>query len=316
MRGGKVTKSHAGGVLVLVFVILAMQISVYLFTLIYRDAPNLRAVNSAEVVNGESKELAVKSSERFAFDPNLLTADEFMKLGFSRKQAESIVKYRSRVGGFRKREDFSKLYVVSDSIYEELKEYITIKPAKKSVFRPVDQLNPKKEMSGSFAKAKSDTVKIADKSGEPSAPVNYRSALKEIASAKSELLDLNSADSAQLVSLPGIGPYFASKIVDYRNRLGGYAFPEQLMDIYGLDESRLNYFKRRVYTDTSQIKKLDLKSAGEREMAAHPYIGGYVARGIVRFRERMGEVSITLDDLVINKIVKSELAGILRFYFR
>ncbi len=316
MRGGKVTKSHAGGVLVLVFVILAMQISVYLFTLIYRDAPNLRAVNSAEVVNGESKELAVKSSERFAFDPNLLTADEFMKLGFSRKQAESIVKYRSRVGGFRKREDFSKLYVVSDSMYEELKEYITIKPVKKSVFRPVDQLNPKKEMSGSFAKAKSDTVKIADKSGEPSAPVNYRSALKEIASAKSELLDLNSADSAQLVSLPGIGPYFASKIVDYRNRLGGYAFPEQLMDIYGLDESRLNYFKRRIYTDTSQIKKLDLKSAGEREMAAHPYIGGYVARGIVRFRERMGEVSITLDDLVINKIVKSELAGILRFYFR
>ena len=44
-------------------------------------------------------------------------------------------------------------------------------------------------------------------------------------------LDLNRADSTALLSLPGIGPFFAGKIVAYREQLGGYSHPEQLMEI-------------------------------------------------------------------------------------
>ena len=45
--------------------------------------------------------------ERFAFDPNTISADSLQRLGFSAKQAQSILKYRSKGGKFRYKEDFS-----------------------------------------------------------------------------------------------------------------------------------------------------------------------------------------------------------------
>ena len=53
------------------------------------------------------------------------------------------------------------------------------------------------------------------------------------------LLDLNLADSADFDGLPGIGGYFASRMVEYRRRLGGYySYKEQLMDIYNFDKEK------------------------------------------------------------------------------
>ena len=51
-------------------------------------------------------------------------------------------------------------------------------------------------------------------------------------------IDINAADSAAFDGLPGIGPYFAARMVSYRESLGGYSFPEQLMDIYNFGEER------------------------------------------------------------------------------
>ncbi|MDO5322228.1 MAG: helix-hairpin-helix domain-containing protein [Bacteroidia bacterium] len=53
------------------------------------------------------------------------------------------------------------------------------------------------------------------------------------------LLDINSADSAAFDALPGIGPYFASQMVSYREKVGGYTSVDQLMDIPRFDEERL-----------------------------------------------------------------------------
>ncbi len=68
-----------------------------------------------------------KQYELFEFDPNTADSASFVMLGFSPKQAASILKYRRKGGIFRKREDFSKLYVVSDEKYRELEKYISIK---------------------------------------------------------------------------------------------------------------------------------------------------------------------------------------------
>ncbi|WP_139657992.1 ComEA family DNA-binding protein, partial [Pseudomonas shirazica] len=79
------------------------------------------------------------------------------------------------------------------------------------------------------------------------------------------------ADSAELVTLYGIGPYYATKILEYRARLGGFAVPEQLLEIKGFDTERLEGFYDHVFTDTSFIKKLDLKTASEDRLANHLY---------------------------------------------
>lgn len=52
------------------------------------------------------------------------------------------------------------------------------------------------------------------------------------------LVDINAADSAAFDALPGIGPYFATKMVEYRRQLGGYSSKEQLMDIYNFDREK------------------------------------------------------------------------------
>ena len=64
--------------------------------------------------------------EQFAFNPNTVSVDDLCRLGFSRKQAESIDNYRKKGGVFRRKEDFAKSYVVADSVYRRLEQYIDI----------------------------------------------------------------------------------------------------------------------------------------------------------------------------------------------
>lgn len=72
------------------------------------------------------RNIPLRRVETFHFDPNTVSLDDLCRLGFSPKQAESIDKYRKSGGRFRRKEDFRKSYVVSDSIYRRLEQYIDI----------------------------------------------------------------------------------------------------------------------------------------------------------------------------------------------
>ncbi len=54
------------------------------------------------------------------------------------------------------------------------------------------------------------------------------------------LIDLNRADSVELLALPGIGPYFSGKIVRYREKIKGYTSVDQLLEIYRFDQEKLD----------------------------------------------------------------------------
>lgn len=139
-------------------------------------------------------------------------------------------------------------------------------------------------------------------------PVNIKSI-----SSKSKL-ELNSADSVDLVSLPGIGPFFASKIIDYRQKLRGFAFKEQLMEVYGIDQERFSIFGERVWVDTTLISKIKILEATQEELSSNPYIGSYAARAIIKFREIEEHSTVNLASLVANRIIKEELLKILKYY--
>ncbi len=118
------------------------------------------------------------------------------------------------------------------------------------------------------------------------------------------LTDLNAADSAAFDALPGIGGYFASKIVEYRTALGGYSYKEQLMDIYRFDKDRFDALKDLVEVCPEHCRPYRLWSLPEDSLRIHPYIGPYSARGVVVYRENNPEDKWTVDGL--------EEAGILR----
>lgn len=94
------------------------------------------------------------------------------------------------------------------------------------------------------------------------------------------LLDLNTADSAAFDGLPGIGGYFANKIIEYRTRLRGYSYKEQLMDIYRFDKEKYDALDDLVTVDISTSTPYPLWSLPEDSLAKHPYIGWHAAHGI------------------------------------
>ncbi len=128
-------------------------------------------------------------------------------------------------------------------------------------------------------------------------------------------IELNQADSSSLLELPGIGPYYAMRIIEYRKKIGGFVCSEQLLEIKGIDTSRFSLFAHMVFADTLKIVKKDLNKATLNELTSNPYIGLYAARSIVRFREIVGKEGITLATLVLNKVLSPDVLKNLRHYF-
>ena len=189
-----------------------------------------------ESVRRVRNSIAGRSCENFRFNPNTVSLEDLQRLGFSARQAESIDNYRRKGGRFRRKEDFMKSYVVEDSVYERLKDYIDI---------------PK--------------------------------------------LDINAADSAAFETLPGIGPFYAAKMVSYRKELHGYSYPEQLMDIYRFDEEKYSALADLIEVGPSEA--YPLWTLPEDSLKAHPYIRKYAAHGVVVFRENNPVENWTIDAL-------------------
>lgn len=110
-------------------------------------------------------------------------------------------------------------------------------------------------------------------------------------------IDINSADSAALMSLPGVGKFFAGKIVSYRRELGGYSYPEQLMDIWHFDREKYDNLKDLIRLDTLHTPAYQLWSLSEEDLSKHPYIGKRPAHGIVLFRENTPKEGWTVANL-------------------
>ena len=174
--------------------------------------------------------------ESFRFNPNTVSLEDLMRLGFSEKQAQSILNYRAKGGRFRRPADFAKSYVVADSVFDRLEPYIDI---------------PR--------------------------------------------IDLNQADSAAFETLPGIGPYFAAKMVSYRSSLGGYSHPEQLLEIYHFDREKYDALKDLV--SCSPPVPYPIWTLSERELARHPYISRDEAHSIVLYRTHQPQDAWTLEGM-------------------
>lgn len=100
-----------------------------------------------------------------------------------------------------------------------------------------------------------------------------------------EPVDLNSADTALLKTLPGIGSYYARRIVDYRESLGGYLRAEQILDMGVLPDSLVQWF---TVADTLPFRKVKINNASVSEMRSHPYMSFYQARAISDLRKSIG----------------------------
>ena len=122
------------------------------------------------------------------------------------------------------------------------------------------------------------------------------------------LIDLNQADSAEFDSLPGIGGWFASKMIEHRARLGGYSYKEQLMDIYRFDQEKFDALSDLV--TVSQPYRYPLWTLPADSLRLHPYIRNYeTAHAIVLFRQNSDPKAWAVDSLASCGIISLETAS-------
>lgn len=107
-------------------------------------------------------------------------------------------------------------------------------------------------------------------------------------------VDLNNCDSILLESLPKIGPITASKIIRYRERLGGYVSPFQLREIYRIDSLILQIPSVQFHTNNYQKQILKIPRSGLtiKDLYRHPYIGKANAHWLWKYLQAHPKLSV------------------------
>ena len=127
------------------------------------------------------------------------------------------------------------------------------------------------------------------------------------------VININTADSVLFEKLPGIGPVLARRIIRYRMLLGGYCSPEQVREVYGVTDSLFLRIRERIKADTANIIKISLNTSEEKVLARHPYIGKYVAAGIVKYRIHAGKI-LNINELITNGLISEDRFDKLKYY--
>lgn len=238
--------------------------------------------------------------ELFPFDPNTASAEDFERLGLESWQARSIIRFREKGGIFSRPSDFARIYGITKKTYEVLLPFIQIaddyKPAAdfygkerygRSGRRYTPYYNNREERYRRY-----DQDKTSLSEGKSEAKVySYPHKLRA-----NEHIEINGADTTLLMKIPGIGSYYASRIVRYRERLGGFASAQQLEEIDGLPESSIAYIK----IDEQQIRKMNLNKLTLNQLKKHPYLNFYQAKEICDYRRLKGPLH-SIEDLKLLK---------------
>ena len=219
----------------------------------------------------------IKNRKNFFFDPNTVTVDELVMLGLSVKQANIVEKYRSKGGRFHTPEDFAKIYVIDSANFKRLKPWIAINQL-------ALELQPK---------SKKDSLPTVD-----TTPL---------------IIELNSADTLELVKIKGIGKVFARRIVAYRNLLGGYVNIRQLNEVYGIRPELVTSISSQIIIDSTKIKLININRITYEDLKKHPYISEYHAKAIIYYRGKVGNIKSKYE-LLENKVLTKEKYGNIRSY--
>jgi len=232
-------------------------------------------------IAGQNKNTETTISNNFQlhyFNPNKTNYTTFLKLGFTTKQANTIISYRNAGGKFKKPSDLKKVYGIKQSDYNRVKPYIQI---------------PEETKAEVLNKERGDLDKQIKYTKENVTYSNKTEIIK---------LNLNEIDSVALLSIHGIGPVFAKRIINYRNYLGGYYSVKQLSEVYGFNQELLNKVSTYLTTDSTQVVSLNINASDFKQINKHPYFSYSQTKAIFKYRDLMIEFK-SIDELLENNLV-------------
>lgn len=266
--------------LCIIVVLLIIRLNINFFvkpsTIIVSNLPEIETKLIENYKSKQDNKFSVNYNNQilFAFNPNNVTYEQLLKLGFKNKTAKTFIKYRTSGFVFKKKEDLKKIYGVTDFLYNRLEEYIVIEEKLKST--------------------NSNTItsnKIID----------------------TKTIDLNSADSISLINLKGIGPAFAKRIIKYRTLLGGFINKNQLLEVYGFTNLMYSAIEQNIEIKTKEIVKINLNKDDFKTINQHPYISYEQTKEIMNLRKKEGITPDKIKAIVLDEEVYIKLLPYLDF---
>jgi competence protein ComEA len=215
--------------------------------------------------------------ELFEFDPNTLDAKGWERLGLRAKTISTIHNFVAKGYRFRDADDIRKIYGLRSQDADRLVPYVRI---------------AEEERTAKKASVNTDYTTFTKKT----ATDVY----------KPKIIDINIADTSEFISLPGIGSKLASRIVNFREKLGGFNSVSQVAETYGIPDSTFEKIRVRLECKNPAIKKININTSGANELKVHPYIKWNVANAIVNYRNQHGAYK-SIDDLRKIEILPDEV---------
>ena len=237
------------------------------------------------------------TGELFYFDPNTADSTQLLRLGLRPWQVRNIYKYRAKGGRYRQKEDFALLYGLTLEQYRRLEPYIRIKPEAmaRDYFNDTRASSLRYGAFSSYDTAQAPTIR----------PTGYDNKNKL---AQGEFVDINTADTAELKRIPGIGSYFARRIVELRQRRQAFVSPEELLSIRNFPETALTYM-----TASQNFAKIHINQSSLQQLKAHPLINYTQATDILRYRRLNGNIRSVNDISNLPSFTPEQLARLKPF---
>ncbi len=204
----------------------------------------------------------------FPFNPNTITEEEWLQMGLTDRQVRNIMNYKAKGGKFYSKNDLGKLYTISEEEFAQLEPFIVLPEVSRG---KNTKTSAKSGVSTGSTTANSSTTAPAEKKAIP-------------------IVDLNTVDSTTLVELPQIGPYTAVRIIEFREKLGGFIDKDQLRGVKGMDDARFAAIQPYINLGAVEIRKVDVNRADFKTLVHHPYLNYEQVKRIVNQREKRGMI--------------------------
>ena len=212
--------------------------------------------NSVQYDHSKGSYFNNSKGELFYFDPNTIGPEGWKKLGLRDKTIKTIQNYLAKGGHFYKPADLSRIYGLFGDEYARLEPYIRIE---------------KKETEVTGFKKQYEAFTTSSPK-----PERYKA------------IDINMADTSAYIVLPGIGSKLAARIVNFRDKLGGFYSIHQVGETFGLPDSTFQKIKQYLKLENGLVKKININTASIDELKAHPYIKYSLANPIIAYRNEHG----------------------------
>ncbi len=262
-------KSQRNGIFLLTILIIVLQIFIFVDVfaddeIINTNNPELVAfqkqIDSLKVIEIENRKPKV-----YPFNPNYITDYKGEQLGMSLEEIDRLLAFRKTNKFVNSKEEFQNITKVSDSLLSKISPN----------FKFPDWVVKQNQSSNSSRNTKANFT-----------PNNYKK--KEV---KRSTTDINKATAEDFQSISGIGSAFSKRIIQYRSKLQGFSFDDQLYEVWGLDKEVADKVLLVFKIDEKPIiKKVNINTIEFKQLLKNPYVDYELCKKIFNYRDEVAEL--------------------------